>query len=151
VRELYPKRITMQSNRPDTLFNRIDWLQVYQPLRSGDEHWLFFSRGRGHMTVYQNSYTIDASLPGGNRIEIKQDNVAQLRILVNDQMVDFHEPVTVVINKKGAFEALVKPSIDAMLKDQLFLGRGWRYFTGVIDIDLVPKAVTRPATTTRGS
>jgi len=147
ARELYPKRITMQSNRPDTLFNRNDWLQVYQPLRSGDEHWLFFSRGRGHMTIYQNTYTIDATQTGGNRFEIKQDNVAQLRLYVNDQMVDFKEPVTVVINKKGAFEGLVKPSVDEMLKDQLFIGRGWRYFTGVIDIDLAPKAVTRPATT----
>jgi pimeloyl-ACP methyl ester carboxylesterase len=150
VRELYPKHITMQSTRPDTIFNRIDWLQVYQPLRSGDEHWLFFSRGRGHMTVYQNTYTIDATL-GANRIDIRQDNVAQLRIYVNDQMIDFKEPVSVVINKKGVFESLVKPSVEEMLKDQLFIGRGWRYFTGVIDIDLAPKAVTRPATATTGA
>jgi len=35
-----------------------------------------------------------------------------------------------------------------MLKDQVFLGRGWRYFTGVVDIDVVspPKAATQPAT-----
>jgi hypothetical protein len=147
-RELYPKRITMQSNRPDTLFNRIDWLQVYQPLRTGDEHWLFFSRGRGHMTIYQNTYTIDATRVGGNRIEIKQDNAAQMRIHLNDKMVDFKEPVTVIVNKRGAFEGLVKPSVEEMLLDQLFIGRGWRYFTGVVDIDLAPKPVTRPATTT---
>jgi len=28
TRELYPKQISLQSNRLDTLFNRIDWLQV---------------------------------------------------------------------------------------------------------------------------
>jgi hypothetical protein len=31
-----------------------------------------------------------------------------------------------------------------MLKDQLFLGRGWRYFTGVIDVELVDRPTTRP-------
>jgi hypothetical protein len=33
-----------------------------------------------------------------------------------------------------------------MLNDQLFLGRGWRYYAAVIDIDLAEKAATRPAT-----
>ena len=31
------------------------------------------------------------------------------------------------------FEALVQPSVDVMLKDQLFMGRGWRYYTGMVD------------------
>jgi hypothetical protein len=44
------------------------------------------------------------------------------------------------------FEGAVTPSVEAMLKDQLFLGRGWRYFTGTIDIDLVPAPATRPTT-----
>ena len=63
-------------------------------------------------------------------------------------MVDFGNAVTVVVNKKPKFEALVKPRIEPMLKDQLFLGRGWRYFTGVVDIDVVPppKAATQPYT-----
>jgi hypothetical protein len=33
-----------------------------------------------------------------------------------------------------------------MLKDQLFLGRGWRYYTAVIDLDLVDHPAIRPAT-----
>ena len=33
-----------------------------------------------------------------------------------------------------------------MLKDQLFLGRGWRYFTGVIDIDVTKHAEFKPPT-----
>ena len=55
--------------------------------------------------------------------------------------------VIVPNRQKGVFEARVKPSVEAMLEDQLFLGRGWRYFTGVIDVDLGPKSATRPAAT----
>jgi len=63
-------------------------------------------------------------------------------------MIDFTKPVTVVVNKRGRFEAMLKPSIDEMLKDQLFLGRGWRYFTAVVDVDLAPpeKSATSPTT-----
>ena len=50
-------------------------------------------------------------------------------------MIDFHRSFSVFVNKKGKFEGFIKPSIAEMLKDQVFLGRGWRYFTGVIDID----------------
>jgi hypothetical protein len=153
-RELYPKRITMQSNRTESRFNRIDWLQVYQPLRPGEERRLLFRHGSGHMTVFQNAYKIDASIPRPNRIEITCDNVALLRLYLNDQMADLARPVTVFVNGKNRFEGAAHPSVEEMLNDQLFLGRGWRYFTGVIDIDLdtmpvVRKenaAITRPAT-----
>jgi hypothetical protein len=32
-----------------------------------------------------------------------------------------------------------------MLKDQIFLGRGWRYFTAIIDLDLT-QPTSRPST-----
>jgi hypothetical protein len=37
-----------------------------------------------------------------------------------------------------------------MLKDQLFLGRGWRYYTAVIDVDLAPPPTTQPTTRPSG-
>ncbi len=145
VRPLYPTEVTIQSNRPDTIFNRVDWLQVYQEVTTGPEHRVLFRRGSGNMVVYENTFTAQASRKH-NRIELTLDNVGTFRVYLNDEMVDFREPVAVVVNKKTRFEALVKPSIDEMLKDQVFLGRGWRYFTGVVDIDIVPPA-TRPSTT----
>jgi hypothetical protein len=146
IRKLYPDRITHQSNRPDSIFNRQDWMQIYQPLNAGDEHWMIVSRGRGHFVTYSNTFKLDAT-HGGNRIDAQVDNGASLRFYVNDQMVDFRTPVTVNVNKKGVFEALVTPSVEEMLKDQLFVGRGWRYFTGIIDVELAPRPVTQPATT----
>jgi len=53
--------------------------------------------------------------------------------------------VTLVINKNVKFEGMVKPNVDEMLKDQLILGRGWRYYTAVLDVDF-GEATTRPTT-----
>jgi hypothetical protein len=149
TRELYPRQIFLQSNRPETNFNRIDWLQVYQPMQAGDEKRLLFRRGTGHMIVKSNAWSAQATLSrDNNRIDIATDNVAVLRVYVNDQIIDFSRSFSVFVNKKGKFEGFIKPSIGEMLKDQLVLGRGWRYFTGVIDIDLTAgaAATTRPTT-----
>ena len=56
VRELYPKTVDLQSNRPDTIFNRNDWLQIYQPLSPGKGSRLLLRRGSGPMRVYENSF-----------------------------------------------------------------------------------------------
>jgi hypothetical protein len=137
TRELYPRQIFLQSNRPDTMFNRVDWFQIYQPMRAGEEKKLLFRRGTGHMTVMSNAWSANAFFDREkNRIDLTVDNVAILRIYLNDQMIDFGRSISVFVNKKGKFEGFVKPKVAEMLKDQLFLGRGWRYFSGVIDIDL---------------
>jgi hypothetical protein len=60
-------------------------------------------------------------------------------------MIDFSQAVSVIVNGRGRFEGFLKPSTIDMLNDQLFLGRGWRYFTAVVDIDF-GEAATRPAT-----
>jgi pimeloyl-ACP methyl ester carboxylesterase len=146
TRDLYPQEVSLQSNRPDTMFNRVDWLQVYQPLRPGAERRLLFRRGTGHMIGYQNTFKVDAAITTPNHIECATENVETMRLYVNDRMIDFAKPVTVIVNKKTRFEGMVKPSVEEMLKDQVFLGRGWRYFTGVIDIDLTESSSTKPST-----
>jgi hypothetical protein len=148
TRELYPKSVNLQSNRPDTIFNRNDWLQIYQPLATGKQKRLLLRRGSGPMRVYENSSRVQAAIVGRNRIEARTDNVATMRIYLNEQMVDFREPVTVKVNNKVRFEGKLTPDVEPMLKDQLFLGRGWRYYTAVVDIDLAP-ASTQPSSTTR--
>ena len=101
------------------------------------------------MIVFDNTYRMDASRKG-NRIEITTQNVDSFRLYLNDQMVDFSKPISIVVNKKGLYEGPIQPNVEEMLKDQLFLGRGWRYFPGVVDVDVVKrpeyKPPTRPAT-----
>jgi hypothetical protein len=144
-RELYPAQVWLQSNRPDSQFNRADWVQVYQPLRPGKERKLLI-RGGGEMQVYQNAFRVDAAVVAKNRIELKADNVAIMRLYLNDRLVDMTRPVTVLVNKKAKFEGMLTPSVEEMLNDQLFLGRGWRYFGAVVDLDLAEApATTNPA------
>ena len=143
-RDLYPRQVSLQSNRPDTLFNRLDWLQMYQSLRPGPDRKLLFRHGGGSMVVNQNGMTLQATL-GNNRIDAKTDNVESMRFYLNDQMIDFAAPVVLSINGRVKFEGLLKPNIDEMLKDQLFLGRGWRYYTAVIDTDFGEPSI-KPAT-----
>ncbi len=147
VRALYPKQVGLQSNRPDTMFNRNDWIQVYQPLKPGDDKRTYFQHGSGFMLVHANLWKLEATL-GNNRIDATSQNVESMRVYVNDQMIDFSRPLTVNVNGKGRFEQLVKPSVELMLKDQLFMGRGWRYFTAVVDVDFGAGGSTRPATRT---
>lgn len=133
-RPMYPKQITLQSNRPDTMFNRNDWVQIYQPLNPGQERRLLFRGTAGTMLVYPNSYSVDATI-SNNTIAVTSRNVQSVRFYINDQMIDPTRAVSVTFNRVPRFESIVKLSIEEMLKDQLFLGRGWRYYTGVIDID----------------
>jgi hypothetical protein len=150
LRLLYPKEVWVQTSLPDVAFNRIDWVQIYQQLETGKELKMFFPRSSGHMTVYENSCSVKAFVHD-NQIEATVDNVEALRFYLNDQLVDFSRPVTLIINKQQRFKGLLKPSLDEMLQDQVFLKRGWRYFTAGIDVEMVAhepptRPTTRPAT-----
>lgn len=149
VRELYPKQVVLVSNRPDTMFNRLDWVQVYQLISPGDDKKVLFNRGNGSAVLYQMGYKLSAGIIKPNAIEIACENVCSMRLYFNEQMIDFAKPVTVIVNRKVRFEGMVKPSVEEMLKDQIFLGRGWRYFTGVVDIDF--DVITSRPSTTRSS
>jgi hypothetical protein len=144
-REVYPKQVNARSNRPDTTFNRVDWVQLYQPLTPGPEKSFFLVRGTGKITLNQNAFSCQATIVGANKIEARADNVETMRFYLNDQMMDLSRPVTIFVNTKNRFEGMVKPSLELMLNDQLFVGRGWRYFTAAVDLDLAP-ASTRPTT-----
>jgi hypothetical protein len=139
--------VWIQTNRPDVSFNRVDWIQIYQQLNTGKTERLFFPRSSGYMSVYENSGSTKAEIKN-NVIDAVSENVDTLRFYLNDQMVDFSEPVTVQFSKRQKFKGILKPSIEEMLRDQLVLGRGWRYFTAVVDVSMVDhtESTTRPAT-----
>jgi hypothetical protein len=103
------------------------------------------------MIVYPAAWTVDATVDRAkNAIVVSSQNVESVRFYVNDQMIDFARGVSVVVNRRPRYEAILKPNIEEMLKDQQFLGRGWRYYTAVIDIDFgadKPTTATTRATT----
>lgn len=145
TRTLYPNEVLLQSNRLDPIFNRVDWMQVDQPTRPGDEQRMFLSRGTERIMLQGNPWAASAKLARKNFVEIKAENVELLRLYFNEQLVDFDRALSVSVNGKVRFEGFVKPDLKAMMNDQLFLGRGWRYFTAVLPLDLAPTPATRPA------
>lgn len=146
-RDLYPAEVLLQSNRADTAFNRIDWLQVYQPTQPGRERRVMFRRGSGMMKLHERAWQANAAVTAPNRIEAVTSNVASLRFYLNDAQFDLNKPVTIIVDKKPRFEGVVEPSMEAMLRDQVFLGRGWRAFAAVVDVDLATLGpTTRPTT-----
>jgi len=52
--------------------------------------------------------------------------------------------MSVHVNGRVRFEGFVKPSVATLLNDQLFLGRGWRSFPAVLELDLAPRTSTKP-------
>lgn len=143
TRDLYPSGVFIQSNSVDTIFNRADWIQIYQPLDPGEQAKVQFSRGSGGMYVYQNTFRVIAQITDRHTITLDTHNVRLVRIYLNDQMVDLTAPVKIIVNGLTRFNAIPTQSTEEMLKDQLFLGRGWRYYTAVIDLDLTESPTTR--------
>jgi hypothetical protein len=120
---------------------------VYQMLTPGKETKYRIQYGSGFITESDSSYRISAAMTALNKIEVKSQNVESMRFFLNEQMAEFSRPITVIVNGKVRFEGKVQPSVEEMLKDQVFLGRGWRYFTGFVDVDFSNLgATTRPAT-----
>jgi hypothetical protein len=146
IRNVYPTWVSIQSNRPDVMFNRCDWVQMWQETDPGKETRLIFRRAPGKMIVTEHSARIDAKRDG-NTIELTLDNVESLRLYLNDQMVDLKQQLTIVINKKRIIHGFAKASLEQMMNDQLFIGRGWRYFPAILDIDLTESAATTRPTT----
>jgi len=88
-------------------------------------------------------------LDGRHKIRLTTQNVQSLRLYLNDQLVDLSQSVAVYVNGKERFEGIIPTSIDEMLKDENFMGRGMRYYTAVLDLDLTAvedEATTEPST-----
>jgi len=144
TRPLYPEQVWVESTRPESIFGRADWVQMWQPAAPGKDHIVSLRRG-GFINIFDNAESVRATR-SANHIDLTVDNVDSLRLFLNDQMIDMSQPITVTVNKKTKFEGKITPSIEEMLMDQLALGRGWRYYTAVLDIDLVDRPATSPAT-----
>jgi hypothetical protein len=145
TRNLYPPDVFIQSNSDETIYNRSDWVQIYQPMSPGQQAKVEFSRGSQGMYLYQNGFRVIGRIVDRHTVELATRNVRLVRIYLNDQMVDLDQPIKIVANGLVRFDGLAPQSTEEMLKDQVFLGRGWRYFTAQVDLDLSRPPTTEPA------
>ena len=92
-RPLYPKTVFIQSSRLETIFNRCDWAQIYQPEKPGPARKVTFQNDGESMMDYEFPFRILATLgPDPNVITLDLRNTRTLRLYLNDQMVDFPAP-----------------------------------------------------------
>lgn len=59
---------------------------------------------------------LDASIMGTNRIEVNAERVRRYSIFLNDRLVDFSKPVTVVTNGQVSFTGMAMPSLETLLR-----------------------------------
>lgn len=59
---------------------------------------------------------LDASIVATNRIEVIAERVRRYSIFLNDRLVDFSKPVTVLTNGQVSFTGMVTPSLETLLR-----------------------------------
>ena len=107
TRDLYPPpSVFIQSNSVDTIFNRADWIQIYQPMSPGEQAKVQFSRGSQGMYVYQNTFRVIAQITDRHTITLDTHNVRLVRIYLNDQMVDLNDPIKIIVSGLTRFHAI---------------------------------------------
>lgn len=71
---------------------------------------------RDALTKKKRYARLDVSVTAPNRIEVETGFVQRYTLFLNDQLVDFSKPVTIVTNKQVSFEGLVTPTVETLLK-----------------------------------
>jgi hypothetical protein len=59
---------------------------------------------------------VDASIVGTNRIEVTADRVQRYSLFLNERLIDFSKPLTVVTNGRLSFSGTVSPSVETLLR-----------------------------------
>jgi hypothetical protein len=83
---------------------------------------------------------LDASIAGSNRIEVRAEHVQRYSLFLNEQMIDFSKPVTVLTNGSLSFEGTVVPSVETLLRQARLRQDPERLFSIHLTI-----AITKPA------
>lgn len=71
---------------------------------------------RDALTKKKRYARLDVSVTAPNRIEVETGFVQRYTLFLNDQLVDFSKPVTIVTNKQVSFEGLVTPTVETLLR-----------------------------------
>jgi pimeloyl-ACP methyl ester carboxylesterase len=59
---------------------------------------------------------LEASIAEPNRIEVKAEHVQRYSLFLNERLIDFSKPLTVVTNGRLSFEGTVIPSVETLLR-----------------------------------
>ena len=112
-REPLPTNLTIV--RDGSHFQPFNWvrLDATDPIAAFSEDLVDKRDERIKRRVYAK---LDASIVGNNRIEVKAEHVQRYSLFLNDQLIDFSKPLTVVTNGRLSFEGTVTPSVETLLR-----------------------------------
>lgn len=71
---------------------------------------------RDELTRKKRYARLDASVSGPNRIEVETGLVRRYTLFLNEELVDFSKPVTIVTNGRVSFEGPVSPDLETLLR-----------------------------------
>ena len=136
-REPLPTSLTVV--RDGSHFQTFNWIRLdaTDPIAAFSEDLVDKRDERIKHRVYAR---IDASIAGSNRIEVKAEHVQRYSLFLNEQLVDFSKPLTVVTNGRLSFEGTITPSVETLLRQARLRQDPARLFSVQLTI-----AITKPA------
>ncbi len=78
--------------------------------------------------------TLDVTITRPNHFDVRTERVRRYTLLLNESLVDFAQPVTVVTNGRTTFEGRVSPHVDLLLRDARRRGNVDRLFPARLTI-----------------
>jgi predicted esterase len=81
---------------------------------------------------------LDAVVTAPNRIEVTTDRIQRYSLFLNEQLVDFSKPVTIVTNQRVSFEGMVIPSARVLLREARFRRDASAGYPAVVSVIVQP-------------
>ena len=136
-RKPYPEEVVFKTW--ENAFARSHWIEI---LKRTDAppfvavHLDMFGKESERRTEYRPPVLVRARR-SGNAIDVTCEEVRELRVWLDDEMVDLDKPVTIHVNGKKLHDATVKRSVDALIDEAR--RRGDRGMTFSASVDLKPR------------
>ena len=112
-REPLPTRLTVV--RDGSHFQSFSWIRIdtTDPIAAFSQDLVDKRDERISRREYAK---VDASIVEANRIEVTADRVQRYSLFLNDQLIDFSKPLTIVTNGRLSFSGVVSPSVETLLR-----------------------------------
>lgn len=109
-----PKRLTVV--RDATHLTSFGWVRIdaTDRIEAFSEQ---LTDSRDESVVNRIYAKLEAEIVASNRIEVRTQRVRRYSLFLNEELVDFAKPITIVTNGRVSYEGPVSPSVETLLHD----------------------------------
>ena len=132
-RHPYPQRVTVV--RDASHLEAFGWVRI----DATDRIAMFSERMVDHVdALIQNRVyaSLDATITRPNHIDVQVTRVRRYTLLLNESLVDFSQPLTVVTNGRTTFDGQVSPHVEVLLREARRRGNADRLFPARLTMDV---------------